>query len=235
MSPLDELQQQWKRLDEKLERALVIEHALLRQSMLPPIRRRLSRFAMWPIIDILFCGGVLLGCGSFLWEHRAHWSLGGPAVVVMAGTVALLASSIHQWILIAQIDWGGTVVAIQFSLARLRKAILRQFQWIILFSPLVGFNGLLVGLQWLLDRLQPPISILDKVSFAWIVGNWIFGVLFVFLGVGAIRFVSRQLRWRGWWQRMADEIAGHSLSQAHGELVAWGNLDRMASEGATLD
>jgi len=52
---------------------------------------------------------------------------------------ALLAASIRQLERVAKLDWCGPVAEIQSSLERLRVVKIRQFKWIMLLSPLVGF------------------------------------------------------------------------------------------------
>src|SRR5262245_44886022 len=109
---LEELQQQWQRLDEKLERTLTLDRELLRMAMTQRTRRRLNRLAFWPAVDIAFSVAILLLGGSFLGNHWGTWPLVLPATVVMLAAIALLGSSTGQLIRVAEIDWSGTVVDI---------------------------------------------------------------------------------------------------------------------------
>ncbi len=229
---LEELQRQWQRLDEKLEQTLKLDSELLRQTVMPPTRRRVNRLAIWPALDIAFCLVVLLLAGSFLGDHWLAWSIVGPATVVIVATTILLIDSIRQLVRVAEVDWCGTVVDIQSSLSRLRITKIRQFKWIILLSPLVGFSGLIVGLQWLLDRLPEPHFILEKVDPWWVVANYAFGVLFLPFGYAAIRFVAKRLRTRGWFQRVLDDISGTSIKRVELELERWASFDRAGSNEA---
>jgi hypothetical protein len=212
---LEELQQQWQRLDEKLERTVKMNGELLRLAVMQPARRRLNRLAFWPALDTAFCVGVLLFAGSFLGKHWNTWSLVGPASVMM----------------IAAIDWGGTVADIQSSLSRLRMAKIRQFKWIILLSPLVGFCGLILGLQWLLDRLPEPHFILDKLNLWWAAGNYAFGVLFILFGQAVVGFLAKRFRGRVWWQRALSDITGSSMKKTKEELERWASLgDKLSND-----
>jgi hypothetical protein len=221
---LEELQQQWQRLDEKLDRTLKLDSELLRLAVVQPARRRIHRGAFWPALDIACCLGILLFTGSFLGDHWNRWSLVGPAGVVMIAAILLLIDSIRQLNLVSEIDWSGTVVDIQSSLARLSMIKIRQFKWVILSSPLVGFCGLIVGLQWLLDLAPAPHFILDKLPPAWVAGNYAFGVLFILFGHAVIRFLAERFGGRGWWQRALDDVSGSSMNKAREELERWAGL-----------
>ena len=175
---LEELQQQWQRLDEKLELTVKMNGELLRLAVMQPARRRLNRLALWPALDTAFCVVVLLFAGSFLGKHWNTWSLVGPASVMMIAAILLLNASIRQLILLSEIDWSGTVVDIQSSLSRLRMAKISQFKWIILLSPLVGFCMMTVG-----GKLMFGVNVIQDVRPWWVVANIAFGLLFVPGGV----------------------------------------------------
>jgi len=222
---LEELQREWQRLDEKLDRTLNVESKVLRLPVAQPARRRVHRLAIWPALDIALCVGILLVTGSFVGDHWNAWSLVGPAVVVMIAAIMLLIDSIRQLDLVSKIDWSGAVVGIQSSLSLLRLAKIRQFKWIVLLCPLVGFCGLVVGLQWLLDWLPEQHLILDKLNYWWVASNYAFGVLFIPFGQAVVRLLAKQFGNRGWWQRVLDDISGSSMTKAREELQVWASLD----------
>lgn len=143
----------------------------------------------------------------------------------MTAAVMLLIDSIRHLNRVSEIDWGGAVVDIQSSLSRLHMAKIRQFKWVLLLSPLVGFCGLIVGLQWLLDRLPEPHFILDKLPPWWVAGNYAFGVLFIPFGHAVVRFLSKRFRSRAWWQRALADISGSSMKKTREELERWAGLD----------
>jgi hypothetical protein len=102
-----------------------------------------------------------------------------------------------------------------------------------LLSPLVGFSGLIVVLQWLFDRLPEPHFILDKVPLSWVVANYAFGVLFIPFGYIAFRTVAKRLRTRGWFQRVLDDISGTSIKRVEQELARWVSVGKAGSNEAT--
>jgi hypothetical protein len=227
---LEELQQQWQRLDQKLDQSLALQTELIRRVVMQPVRRRVNRLAIWPaMIDVVFCVGLLLLGAAFLSDHWRNWHHLAPASVVMIGATALLVSSIRQLERAAALDWCGPVAEIQSSLERLRVAKIRQFKWIMLLAPLVGFCGLMVGLHWGLERLSDDrVNILDKLDSWWIVANYAFGMLFVPLGYLVARTLAKRCHGHRWWQAVVDGIAGNSLKAATLDLDRWASLQQEA-------
>jgi hypothetical protein len=227
---LEELQTQWQRLDDKLERALKVEGELLRMALTRAARRRINRLAIWPVIDVTLCVATLLLTGAFLSHHWADWALVAPAGIVMVAAILLLISGVRQLVQVFQIDWDGAVAEIQSSLTRLRIERIRQFKWVMLASPLVGFCGLVVGLQWLLDRLPEQHFLLDKITPWWVAGNYAFGVLFILFGQLIVRFLRKKFQFHGWWQRVLDDISGSTINTTTAELQRWTSLKSSASQ-----
>jgi len=224
---LEELQQQWQRLEQKLDHALALESEMVRQAIMQPAHRRLNRLTIWPMIDLVFCVCVLLAIGTFLSNHWHDWHLAMPAVVVMAGTMALLISSIVLLQRMAQLDWSGPVAEIQGSLEMLRATKIRQFKWIILLSPLVGFCALIVGLHWLFTWLsEGRVNILDKFDPWWIMANYAFGILFVPLGYLLAGVLAKRCHRHRWWQAVLDGISGTSLKAARLDVERWASLQQ---------
>jgi hypothetical protein len=222
---LEELQQQWQRLDNKLEQTLKMNRELLLLTVKQPVRRRVNRLTIVPSLDMAFGAAILFWTGSFLVKHANAGMLAGFAAVVMLSAILLIATSIHQLILILDLDWGRSVADIQSSLTRLRLAKIRQFKWSILLAPLAGFCGLIMVLQGLLDRQPEPQWILDQLHSGWVISNLLFGVLFIPFGYFLARWLSRRFQGQGWWQRVIDDLSGSSLKKAKQDLDRWSNLD----------
>ena len=141
--------------------------------------------------------------------------------------ILLLGSSIRQLMFIAELDWAGPVAAIQGSFERLRVLKIRQFKWVMLLAPLVGFCGLIVGLYWLANfASNGQANLLDKLDAAWVVGNYIFGVLFVPAGYFAAGVLAKWCSRHSWWQSVLDGISGTSLKAAAKEVETWANLQK---------
>ena len=224
---LEDIQQQWQQLDRKLDRSLALETELLRRVVLQPVKRRVNRLAIWSSLDMMFFVPVQVAVVMFLVDHLKDWRLVIPASVVAVGVALLVADSIRRLERVLKIDWCGPVVEIQSSLERLRVGKIRQFKWIILCAPLVGFCGLIVGLHWLFECLTSGrVNILDKLDSLWIVGNYLFGVLFVPLGYFAASVLAKKCHRYRWWQSVLDGISGTSLKSAVLEVERWESLQR---------
>ena len=222
---LETLEQQWRLLDQKLDRSLALETELVRQVVLQPARRRVHRLAIWPAMDVVFCIGGLLIVGAIVSQQWHDWRLLLPASVVAASFLTLLLDSIWQLEQLSAVDWSGPVAVIQGSLERLRIAKIRQFKWIMLLSPLVGFCGLLVAILGFLPWVSGGrADLLSKLDGWWIVGNILFGVLFPPAGYFIARKLGQKCHRHRWWQSVLDGISGTSLKAATLEVDRWASL-----------
>lgn len=225
----EELQEQWRRLERKLDQSLALETELVRQVMMQPTRRRVNRLAIWPMLDVLFCVGVLSLSGMSLAANSDDWRLVAPAILVMTSAIALLVDSLRQRERVSRLDWSGPVAEIQSTLEGLRVAKIRQFKWVILFSPLIGFSGFVVGLQGLVGWFtHHRVNIFDKWNSWWVVSNYVFGLLFVALGYQIAGILARRCHQRSWWQAVLDGISGTSLKAATRDVERWASLRREA-------
>lgn len=223
---LDDLQHQWRQLEQKLDRSLQLETELARRVVLQPARRRVSWLAFWPALDVVLCvGGLLLG-GSLIGDHWSNWRLTIPAGAIAGCIVALLINSIWQLNLVAALDWSGPVATIQRSLGLLRLAKVRQFKWIILLSPLLWICGLMVAVQWLDAFAGGQAGIFDKIAPSWIVANVAFGILFIPAGYFVARLLAARCGNSPWWQSVLDGISGTSLKLAAADVAHWADLQR---------
>ena len=220
----EDLEKHWQQLDNKLDQILASNNELLRHRFSNTAQHRVNRLAKWPYLDILFCGVVLFMSGSVLAEHFHRTAVAFPAAVLMVAAVALIIDSVRQLNSIASVDWSKTVVEIQVAVGELRVSKLRQLKWILLLSPLVGFCGLIVCLQWLLDWLPVQHIIVDQLHLGWIIANYVFGILFLVFGVGILRFLSSRFKESVWLQKAFDGIAGSGLTKANEDLRRWAEL-----------
>lgn len=222
---IEDLQKQWQQLDDKLDRSLRINTEVLRQTVVGSTRGRLTRWMMWPSIDIVAGMFVAIFTIAFATDHWAAWELMLPVLVLLAGAISLCISSVRQIGMISEMDWAGPVVSLQQTLASLRVVQIKQIYWILLTSPIVGFCGLMVFLQWLLDFSPEPQIIIEKLNGNWLWGNLVFGILFVALGYLATRLFSRRFCNRSWWKRLEDSLAGTTVLRARDELDQWMRLN----------
>ncbi len=226
---LEELQEQWQKLDQRLQQSEAVQSDLAHRVVMQPARRRINRLAIWPAVDIVFCIGMLLLGVMFVSDHSRELSLLLPASVVIAAAVALMMESARQLRHVIELDWCGPVAEIQCGLERLRVSTIRQFKWIMLLAPLVGFSGLLCGLHWLLERLtEGRVEILNELPASWIAANYLFGVAFIPLGHFVARVLAEKCHHHPWWQAVLDGISGTSLKAAILDLKHWASLQQHA-------
>src|SRR5262245_61454611 len=104
---LEELQNAWQGLDQKLDRAIALQAELVRQAVVKTARRSSNRLAFWPAVDICLSIGTFVFCVAFLNAHWGQWPVMLPAGILAAGAVALLADSVRQLEIVLPLDWTG--------------------------------------------------------------------------------------------------------------------------------
>jgi hypothetical protein len=213
---LEQLQERWHQLDQKLERTMTINTALLRQIRLQGTRQRLSRFAVWPVIDLVFAALVLFFSGSFLGNHWPQPTLVIPALGLMIAAVFLVIDNIQQLVCVSRISWDGPIRDIQLALSRLCHARIRQFKWVLFLSPLLWVCLLLVGSKVLFD-----VNGLESFDPWWLAANIAFGLLFIPAGILIARALEQRWQRTPFWQTVMESVSGHSLGVARKELQHW--------------
>lgn len=221
---LEQLQTQWHLLDQKLNRTLAMHSDVLRQMTVQRARQRVNRLTLWPVIDLIFGIAVLFSSASTLLDHGSRPMLAVASASLMLAAVVFLIDNVRQLVFVSEISWDGPIAQIQLPLSRLRHARVRQFKWVILLSPLLGFCMLIVGPMFLLG-----VNVLESFNPAWIVGNIAFGCLFVPAGAMIIRALRKRWHDHAFWKSWMDDISGHSLVAAQRELRQWVELENEAS------
>jgi hypothetical protein len=216
---LDQLQERWRQLDQKLGRTLATNSAVLRHIGLQRTRRHINRLAVWPVIDLAFGVGVLLVTGSFLGDHWSEPTLVLPTLGLMGASVLFVIDNVRQLVSASKVAWDGPIAEIQLAVSRLRHTRIRQFKWIILLSPLLWLCMMTVGGKLIFD-----VNVIQLFDPGWVVANIAFGLLFVPGGVVIARALRRRWQHYPFWQNLLDDISGHSLVTAQQELKRWVEL-----------
>lgn len=131
---LDDLKSAWKALDERLERQDALNFEIYKQGRMDRLRRGLRPLIVGQALQMGF-GIVLALLAGTLWPHH----LDVPALLVAGlvvhvyGIAAIICGGATLG-LIARIDHGAPVLAIQQQLAKLRRFYVR--------------TGLALGLAW---------------------------------------------------------------------------------------
>jgi hypothetical protein len=216
---LDQLQERWRQLDQKLDQTLATNSAVLRQIGLQETRRRINRLAVRPMIDLAFGVGVLVVAGSFLGDHWPEPTLVLPALGLMVASVLFVIDNIRQLASASRVAWDGPIADIQLAVSRLRHARIRQFKWIILLSPLLWLCIMAVG-----GMLIFGVNVMKTFDALWVVANIAFGLLFVPAGAVIARALGRRWQHYPFWRNLLDDISGRSLAGAQQELRRWAEL-----------
>ena len=216
---LEQLEQRWQLLNQKLDQTMALQLSLVRQARLQAARRHLNRLAFWPMIDAMFAAVIVLASGSCLGNYWSSATLAIPAGTLVLAGILFLISNIHQLADVFGITWDGPIGDIQIAMSRVRQARIRQFKWIILLAPLLWLCMMAVGGELLIgERMLKVIALFDRT---WVIGNIVFGILFIPVGIVVARICSR--RWQGssFWKHLVDDVSGRSLVAAQQELDRW--------------
>jgi hypothetical protein len=213
---LEQLQAQWRLLDQKVDQALSIQKILLRQTHLQSARRHLRLLAFWPIVDLAFGVAVLLASGSCLGDHWSTPSVALPSVTLWIAANVFTIGNIYQLANVGGIIWDGPIGSIQVAMSRLRRARIRQFKWAVLSGPLVWFCAMCVGSQALFG-----VNLIESFDRAWVITNIVFGVLFIPCGGAVARILASHCNQSSWWKGALDGISGRSLAAAQRDLDQW--------------
>jgi hypothetical protein len=213
---LEQLQAQWRLLDQKVDQTLSIQKTLLRQTHLQSARRHLHLLAFWPVVDLAFAVVVVILSGSYLGDHWSTPSLALPSAALLIAAIVFVIGNLCQLADVGGIIWDGPIGSIQVAMSRLRRARIRQFKWAVLFSPLVWFCAMCVGSQMLFG-----VNLIESFDRAWIITNIVFGVLFIPCGGAVARVLASHCDQSSWWKGALDRISGRSLAAAQRDLDQW--------------
>ncbi|MFO0914435.1 MAG: hypothetical protein U0795_15855 [Pirellulales bacterium] len=218
---LDELQQKWQLLDQKLDSSLQLQSALMRHVAIEAARRKVRWTLVRPAIDMVWCVAVVAFAAYFAYRNWPDASLVLPAGLLMIGAIVTLVDYALEMSLAAQIDWHGSVADIQSLLGQIRILRLRRLKWLLLLSPILGFCSLVVAAHW-----ATRVNVVEQFDRRWVVTNIVFGLVCIPIGWMLIRAASHRWGNQSWWQRVVDDLSGGNLRSARQELDRWSELQK---------
>jgi hypothetical protein len=212
---LEEIKALWTQSNRELEASMRLNSVLLRQSNLRTADTSTRRFTrgIWLELIVNAVGLVLLG--SFAGDHFRQPQFFIPAAVLGVYGIALLNDGVRQLIAAHALDFDEPVIVIQKKLEQLRIRRIRTILWTLLLGPLMWVPLLVVTLRGLFG-----VNLYAALSPEWLVANALFGLavipsaIFLARRYGSLLAVYTPMR------RLADEIAGRSLSRAFDSLDA---------------
>lgn len=224
---IDDLKEAWAAHGAILERSLAIDERLLREVLLRKVRFALAPYILWRALQVALGVAALLVVLPVLVAHVAE-----PRYLVAAGALAVFTAGVSAqaaYLLVRslQLDYGGSVTAIQRDVERIRLAEYRALKWALLGGVVVWLPAVLV----LFEALTGAAA-LAHVDLPWLAANLLFGLVLLAIGqVLSKRYVERS-DLGPWSRRVADALSGRGLRRAAGHLAELAQFAREDSSAA---
>jgi hypothetical protein len=222
---LEELKDQWTSQNEKLEKSLRLNAALLRESASGKTRGALSGLARAIWIELVINFVALLLLGSFIADHVSEPRFLVPAVVLHLFAIGLIVAAVRQLAALAQIDFDAPILLSQKKLESLRIQRIRATKWILILAPLLWTPLFIVALKGFLG-----VDAYAVFPAAWLLMNLIAGAGLIPL----LLWISKRFAGRfgdsPFVQQLMNDIAGRNLAAAQAHLDRLSNFEREASD-----
>jgi hypothetical protein len=219
---LEEIRTLWAQRNRELEASTRLNTALLQQWNLRAAGTAMKHFGrgVWFELIVNAIGLMLIGAFAADHVHEPHFL--APAAAIGVYAVVLSIACARQLADAGALDYDEPVVAIQQSLERLRIRRIRLTLWTLLFAPLMWLPLLIVTLRGIFG-----VDAYAALSPSWLVANALFGFAVIPSAIFLARRYGPRLAAYTSMRRLADQIAGRSLSSALDSLDA---LRRFESE-----
>ena len=206
---LEEMQQTWQTETTRLNHAIrLFENRLMWdriQRLKTPIRRVMVALGFEIFVAVCF----LIILNSFLATHWRKPQFFLPAAMVHLWCLGTLISSVRQIALAAHINYDEPIATVQTRINELRKQRLTAFRWKFLTGQIVWWIPFTVTAL----KLVFDVDAYRVLSPAFLAVNLLAGLLAIPILMYAAKSLSAT-RADGVIQRLADIIAGRSLSEA---------------------
>jgi len=212
---LDELKEQWQKLDAKVQLGLRVDARLLREVT----SARTQTFVggeVWRRMPLLLLDVLaVVWLGSFAADHVHELRFFVPAVALMAFAVFVLAAGVRQLALLRGVDYSAPVLRNQRQLGQLRLERLRLTKLALLAAPLLWTPLLVVALEALFG-----VDAYRLFGGWYLVANLLLGVAAIPILLWLARRYGERLAGRPLLKRLADDVAGRNLTAALDHLAA---------------
>jgi hypothetical protein len=198
----EEMQQQWKTQDAKLDAIVSFNTTNAVDSALDRVRR-------WIWLELLFGIAALLMLGSFEAAHLREPRYLATAIVLHLCALALVGACAWQLIAARRVDYADPVLDVQRRLNALKISRIRTTQWTLLLSPALWLPIVLVMLKGFLG-----IDGYALFDARWIAANVLFGLAFIPLMLWLARRYGPRLSRSPLVRSLVDDLAGRSLNEA---------------------
>jgi len=205
----DELKRQWEACDARLTESIRLNARLLRESCLRRSRDSLRWLSVGVIAELVLAVPLLIVLGSYIADRISAPRFLIPALSLHLSVILLAAFGVHQLVALRGIDYAAPVLVIQRRLETLRRQRIRVTQWTFIMAPLLWTPLLIVTLDGMIR-----VDAYTTLDPAWLAGNLLFGLAAIPALLWAARRFAGRFGHLPWVQRLMDDVAGKSLTEA---------------------
>jgi len=132
---LEELEQAWKKYDQKLSKQLMLNQQILKEINMQKTRSHLQWHTIRTLLEMAFFSMITIALSRFMYQHIEQTSIFIAALVLTVFVIIGLSGSIGQMIFISQLDFSEPVTIIQHKLQQIRTHLVQVLRLIILSIP----------------------------------------------------------------------------------------------------
>jgi hypothetical protein len=214
---LDEIKERWAQTTRDLEASMRLNTTLLAQWNLRTVDTWLRRLARGIAFELAVNLAAIVVLGAFAAAHADEPRFLLPGIALGVYAIALVIAGARQLVAIRMLDYDESVVAIQKKIEALRILRIRASFWTLAVALLMWLPAAIVVLRGLFG------VDLYTAGLAWLIGNAGFGLAVLVLGAAIAKRYGPRLAEGTAMRKVADVIAGRSLSQA---LAALDSIQR---------
>jgi hypothetical protein len=215
MNPdLDQFRAKWAQYDQKLDGLIRVNHRLLTEMRLKPVRRAMRWLRVPLIIETLFALVTVVLLGNFIADNVGAVRFALPAAVLDLFALASLINLIRQIVITGQIDYGQPIASIQKRLEALRLLRIRYVQGLFLIAVLTWPLLCIVGFKVLFGL--DAYKIFDST---WIWANVGVGLAVIPLAIWLSKTFGGRLSGSPVMRYVVRTISGSSLNAAADTLA----------------
>jgi hypothetical protein len=195
------------------EITLLIKEQVLRERV-RRVRTPLRALTASLGFEIALSALCMMGTGRFLFDHVRELRFVWPAALMDLWFWGTLVAAIRQLVAASRIQYDQPIATVQGQLEALRILRLKFFRWLFLTGQIVWWIPF-----GIVAARAAGIDIYRFVSTAFLVVNLLIGLALI----PTLSFLAKRIRFANqgsWYERLADSLAGRSLSEARRQAKA---------------
>ena len=212
---LDEMKSLWAQSNGSIEKSMRLNVPLLQQRNLGQIDTLMGRLKRGLILELVISVTAVAALAYFGYQHLREPRFLLPAALLYVYALAHLIAVARQLTQLSAVNYDEPVVSIQKKLEECRLARIRTTLWALLLAPLMWLPILVVGM-----RAAFGVNIYDYANTAWLAANVLLGLAVIPPAIFLARRYGPRLEGTTVMRRIADAIAGKTLSEASATLAS---------------